>query len=136
MSGRARGFSLVEVLVAALIIGVAVVPLLQLFPGTFGTQQISGDHLRLAAVGVRKSEEIINRLRSDITSVVSGAETCTDLPNCRVEWTIATEASSAVAGVGSLRTLTTIACQDQDASNSCDAGEPQARYDTKITSRP
>lgn len=130
------GFSLVEVLVAALIIGVAVVPLLQLFPGTFGTQQISGDYLRLGAAGVRKSEEIINRLRADITSVVSGAETCTDLPNCRIEWTIAIELSSAVPGVGSLRTLTTIACQDQNASNSCDAGEPQVRYDTKITSRP
>lgn len=136
MSGRTQGFSLIEVLVAALIIGVAVVPLLQLLPGTFASGQLSGDELRLGAVAVRKTEEIINRLRADITSVVSGAEACPDLTNCWVQWTIATELSSGITGVGSLRTLATIACQDQNTSNSCDAGEPQARFDTKITSRP
>lgn len=136
MTRSPRGFSLIEVLVAALIIGVAVVPLLQLLPGTFGAQQVSGDELRLGAVGVRKTEEIINRLRADITSVVSGAEVCPDLPNCWVQWTIATELSSGVTGVGSLRTLATSACQDQNTSNTCDAGEPQVRFDTKITSRP
>jgi len=136
MTRSQRGFSLIEVLVAMLIIGVAIIPLLQLLPGTIAPGQISSDELHLGAVGTRKTEELINRLRANIASVVSGGEACPDLPNCRVEWTIATEQSSAVTGVGSLRTLATVACQDNNASATCDAGEPQLLFNTKITSRP
>jgi Tfp pilus assembly protein PilV len=136
MTRTEQGFSLVEALVAALIIGVAVVPLLRLVPGIIGPGQISGDELRLGAAATRKSEELIHRMRASIAGVVSGAEACPDLPNCRIEWTVTIEQTSAITGVGSLRTLATVACQDSDVSGSCDAGEPRVRFDTKVTSRP
>lgn len=131
-----HGFTLVELLVAALILGVAIIPLLQVIPGTLAPAQVSETDLRLGAAATRKTEEIVGRLRADITSVTSGTEACADLPNCRLQWTIAVEISSASPGVGSLRTIAAIACQDTNANSACDADEAQVRYDTKVTSRP
>ncbi len=130
------GFTIVELLVAALILGVAIIPLLQVIPGTLAPAQVSETDLRLSAAATRKTEEIVSRLRADITSVTTGAEACADLPNCRLQWTIATELSSVAQGVGSLRTIAAIACRDANANSACDADEALVRYDTKVTSRP
>lgn len=130
------GFTTTELLVAALILGVALIPLLQVVPGTLAPAQVSETDLRLSAAATRKTEEIINRLRADITSVTTGSEACADLTGCRLQWTIATELSSNTQGVGSLRTVATIACRDANANSTCDADEAQVRFDTKVTSRP
>ncbi len=55
--------SLAEILVAALLIGIALVPLLQLYPGTLGFNLESDFDMRLSAAAVRKMEEVINILR-------------------------------------------------------------------------
>jgi len=130
------GFTLVELLAAALILGVAIIPLLQVMPGVLAPAQVTETDLRLSAAATRKTEEILGRLRADISSVTSGAEACADLPQCRLQWTITTELSSAAPGVGSLRTIATIACRDANANSACDVDEAQVRYDTKVTSRP
>lgn len=134
-SGEA-GVTLIELLVAAAIIGVALIPLLQMVPGTLGPAQVSDVQLRLETSATRKTEELVGRLRANIAGEPSGGEVCADLANCRLTWTIATEASSATAGVGALVRLSTVACQDSDASGTCDPGEEQVRLDTKVTSRP
>lgn len=66
----------------------------------------------------------------------SGTATCTDVPNCLLVWTIATELSSTVRAVEQLRTLNVTACQDTNGNSACDSGERQVRYDAKITSHP
>jgi Tfp pilus assembly protein PilV len=136
MMDSETGFSLAELLVAILLIGIAVIPLLQLIPGTLAPIQVSDSELRLSAVSTRRTEEIINQLRSNINGVSTGGQACSDVPGCWVQWTIATEQSSAVQGVGSLKTVSTIACKDTNANGACDATEDQVRYDTKVTSRP
>lgn len=137
MNRSRRGFSLIEVLVAVLIIGVALIPLMQLIPGIIGPGEVSAEELRLGAVGVRKTEELVNRLRADITSITTdGQEPCPDLPNCYVEWKISTEASESTTGVGSLVTIATIACVDLQGDLDCDQTDPQVRFATKVTSRP
>jgi hypothetical protein len=123
-------------LVAAAIVGVALIPLLQMLPGALGPAQTSDVHLRLETAAVRKTEELIGRLRANIAGVPSGTEACPDLANCRLAWTIATEASSPSPGVGALVRLSTVACVDSDGSGACDVGEEQVRLDTKVTSRP
>jgi len=130
------GVTLIELLVAVMLVSIAVMPLLQFVPGTLAPIQVSDSELRLAAVSTRKGEEIINRLRFNINSVSTGAEICTDLPNCRLEWTIATEQSSGTTNVGSLKTIAIVACRDLNANSACDASEDQVRYETKVTSRP
>ncbi|MGQ0550852.1 MAG: type IV pilus modification PilV family protein [Armatimonadota bacterium] len=141
MSRREEGVSLLEVLVASLLIGIGLVPLLHLYPDTLRINVESEADMILSAAAVRKSEEIINRLRPPgaIDSVASGTEACTqpgDWPNCRLRWTISTELSSATAGVGQLKTLNVVVCEDRNGNTDCDSGERQVRYDTKITSRP
>jgi prepilin-type N-terminal cleavage/methylation domain-containing protein len=136
MTRSRQGFSLIEVLVATLIIGVAIIPLLQFLPGTIAPGLISADELRLGAVGTRKTEELINRLRADMTSVITGKEACPDLPNCYVEWIISNELSSSVTGIGRLDTIAVVACQDLQADLDCDQTDPQVRFNTKLTSRP
>lgn len=136
MRAHEDGISLPEILVAALLIGLALVPLLKLYPGTLG-YNVSTLNSILSAAAIRKSEELIALMRvRGATTPASGQVTCTDVPNCLLVWTITTEASSIAAGVGWLNDLSVVACQDQDTNNICDAGEPQVRYDTKITSRP
>lgn len=130
------GFSLVEVLVAALLIAVALVPLMQLFPGLLQQDQSDESIVRLNTVAVRQMESTITALRNNIGSVASGSATCSDLPQCLVVWTVTTESSSATQGVGSLVDVAVIACVDANANGACDASEIQVRDDAKVTSRP
>ena len=130
------GLTFIEVLVATFLIGVALVPLIQLYPALLETDQVVETDTRVGTVAGRKMEEIITLLRRDITSVTSGAEACADFPSCRVEWTIATESTSAVQGVGSLITMSVVACMDRNGNNACDSGDILIRYDAKVTSRP
>jgi hypothetical protein len=105
-------------------------------PGTLVPVQVSDVELRLETAAVRKAEELVGRLRANITGVSSGGEACADLANCRLEWVVTTEASSVLPGVGALVNLAMTACQDRDVSTTCDPGEDQMHLDTKVTSRP
>jgi Tfp pilus assembly protein PilV len=135
---REEGLSLPEILVAALLIGIALVPLLELYPGTLGFNVETEVDSVLSAAAMRKMEEIITLLRPSgaIDSVVDGTEACSDLPNCRLTWTITTQLESTVTGVGKLKTLNVFACQDSNGNSVCEASERNVRYDAKITSRP
>lgn len=127
---------LLELLVAAAIIGLALLPLLQLFPTILAPLPVSDVELRLDGAAIRKSEELVNRLRFDIAGAASGTETCTDVPSCLLVWTITTEQASAVPGVGVLRIIDVVACQDRDGSGACEPAEDQVRLSSKATSRP
>ncbi len=131
-----EGLSLVEVVVAAMLIGLALVPLMQLYPAVLDENREAETGMRLGTVAGQKMEETLTRLHSDINAVTSGRATCPDLPACRVEWEVATEATSPTQGVGSLRTVTVTACLDTDGDLSCGTGELQVRDDAKVTSRP
>jgi prepilin-type N-terminal cleavage/methylation domain-containing protein len=133
---REAGFSMIEVLVATLIISIALVPLMQLFPGLLAQDMSDETMMRLGTVAVRQMESFTDSLRGNINSVPSGSAACPDLPQCRLVWTTAIESSSAVQGVGSLVDVSVTACVDANGNGACDAGEAQVRYDAKVTSRP
>lgn len=130
-----RGVTLVELLVALALVSIAVIPFLEIFPVTLAGGRTTDVGLRLDGAAVRKTEELISRLRNN-ENPASGSEACTDMPNCRLEWTVATELSSGVTGVGWLRTVAVTACQDSNGNASCESGEEQVRFNTKVTSRP
>lgn len=130
------GLTFIEVLVATMLIGVALVPLIQLYPALLETDREVDTDMRVGTVAGRKMEEIVNRLRADITAVTSGSESCSDFPSCHVEWTITTESSSGVQGVGSLVTAMVTACVDANGNALCDVTDNMVRYDAKVTSRP
>jgi len=130
------GLTLIEVLVAALLIGVALLPLMQLYPQIMEADQDVETSMRVGTAAGRKMEELLHRLRADITAVTSGTEACSDLPSCRVEWTITTGASSGTPGVGSLRTITVTSCVDGNGNAACETAELPVHYDAKVTSRP
>ncbi|MGH2453690.1 MAG: type IV pilus modification PilV family protein [bacterium] len=134
---REDGVSLIEVLVAVTLIGLALIPLMQLYPPALDADREAETGMRLGTVAGRKMEDLIRLLRNDVTSVVSGSESCAgDLPTCWLEWTVTTEASSATTGVGVLVPVNVIACLDRNADLTCGAAEQQARTDAKVTSRP
>ncbi len=131
-----EGFSLIEVVVAVMIIGVALVPLVQMMPGLIADDQADEVTLELSAVAVRKIEALGNGLRANVNAVPSGSAACSDLPRCLLVWTVTTETSSTAHGVGALVDVSVTACVDQNGNGACDPGEPQIRYDAKLTSRP
>jgi type II secretory pathway pseudopilin PulG len=130
------GLSLIEVLVALLLIAGALVPLMQLSPGMLRQNQQDETTMVLSAVALRQMEATLASLRANIGSVTSGTAACSDLPSCLAQWSVATEASSAAPGVGQLVDVAVTACLDLNGDGTCDAGEPQVRYDAKVTSRP
>lgn len=130
------GLTLVEVLVAAFLIGVALVPLMQLYPQILEADQQSERSTIIGIAAGRKMEELMTRLRADTGSVTSGTEACPDLPSCRVQWTISTDAPGAGPGVGALMTIAVAACVDVDGNGDCGTPENPVRYDAKVTARP
>ncbi len=130
-----RGVTLVEVLVATLLIALALAPLMQLYPGLLEADQEAEVEMRVGTAAARQLETLIVQLRGS-AAVASGSAACPDLPNCRLEWTVATESSSTSAGVGLLRTVGVVGCFDADASASCGAGEVQVQFNAKVTTRP
>ncbi len=134
MTDHEDGDTLPEVLVATFLIGLALVPLLQLYPRTVGYNSSKLNAL-LSYAAIGKAEEIITLMRpSGSTASPSGTAACTAVPNCLLVWTTTTEASSTLGGW--LKDVSVVACQDQDLNNICEASEPQVRYDAKVTSRP
>ncbi len=130
------GLTLIEVLVAAFLIGIALVPIMHLYPVALEVDEQIETGLRIGQAASRKMEEIASRLRADINAVTSGSETCSDVPSCRVEWTVATEASSGTQGVGALKTISVTACVDRNGNSACGTDETPVSYDAKVTSRP
>ena len=133
---REAGFSLVEVMVAALLIAIALVPLMQMFPGLLAEDRADEITMRLGTVAARQMETLVNSLRGNIGGATSGSAACPDLTQCLLVWTIATEASSATQGVGSLVDVSVTACVDANGNGACEVGEMQVRHDAKVTSRP
>jgi len=119
-----------------MLVGLALVPLMQLYPGLLEANQDVETEMRLGVAASRKLEELIASMRADIDAVSSGSEGCADLPGCRLEWTVQSVHLSPAPGVGALKSVGVRGCLDADGSLSCDAGEVQVRYDTKVTSRP
>jgi type II secretory pathway pseudopilin PulG len=130
------GFSIIEVLVAVLLIGVALVPLMQLFPGLLAENQTDEATMRLGAAAGRQMESLVNALRGNIAGATSGSSGCPDLPGCLLVWTITQEASSTTPGVGTLVDILVIACVNIAGSGRCDPGGTQVEEDAKVTSRP
>lgn len=130
------GFSIIEVLVAALLIAVALVPLMQMFPGLLEEDRTDEATAQLGAATVRQTESLINTLRGNITGAASGSAACPDVAGCLLVWTVTTEATSATPGVGRLVDVSVTACIDANGDGVCDPGETQVRQDAKVTSRP
>lgn len=103
-------------------------------PGSAGTGMnwrvvsLSNDWVALAAE--------LRGIPGGAAGSTSGNAACADVPDCRLQWTTATEQSSGTAGVGRLEQVSVVACRDTNRNRRCDAGEPQVRYATKATTRP
>jgi len=141
------GVTLIEVLVAAMLIGLALAPLMQLYPGILAADEESDMEMRLGTEGIRKLEQLITDLRNDIDGAVSGAEACPEpdpdpdpapnFPGCWLEWTIdLDQPPSGTPEVGVLKRVGVIACVDANGNLICESGELQVRFDAKVTSRP
>jgi prepilin-type N-terminal cleavage/methylation domain-containing protein len=132
----ARGFSLVEVAVAVLILGVALVPLVQLFPAVIADDAANEATLQLDAAAERQMELLVAQATGNPAAPGSGTAACPDAPGCLLTWTVTPELTSRAPGVGVLLDLSVTACADTNRNGVCEAGEPQVRYDAKATSRP
>lgn len=134
MNENESGVTFLEVIVAAFLISLAIIPLMQLLPRSLDAT-VSSYEVVLSAAATRRTEQIIALLRTS-TSVGNGSMTCTDLPNCLITWTTTVELSNPDPSIGSLTRVRVTACQDVNQNNVCDPGERQVRYDTKVTTRP
>lgn len=136
MTAHERGHTLLEVLVSVLLLSLALAPLLQLYPSLVAANESHRDLAQLAAAASSKVEELGQALRRGTASSGTGSAACAGTPGCLVTWAVQAELTSPTPRVGSLWRVQVAACTDANASGTCDADEPQVRYETKVTSRP
>lgn len=140
---RQEGHTLVEVLVSVLLLAIALVPLLELYPSLVRANESDRDLSVLSPLASGKLETLrLELLRGPLVGPGSGSEPCPPPadpgdyfpPNCLLQWEV-TSLQTHPAG-GWLRDAWVVACVDRDSSGACDPGEAQVRYDTRVTSRP
>lgn len=131
-----------EVLVSVLLLAIALVPLLELYPSLVGANESDRDVSVLSAAAAGRLEELRRELLVGPAPIGPGSGPCpppaepTDYfpPNCLLQWEVTPFQTDPVGGW--LMHAWVVACADRDASGACDAGERQVRYDTRVTSRP
>lgn len=130
---KERGHTLLEVLVSVLLLAAALLPLLGLYPQLLSANQSRRTFDMLGVVASGRLERLQELLKSG-AAVTSGSETCDVAPSCFLIWVVSDVQADAVAGW--LRQLEVVACVDSNSDGACGPGEDQARYVTRVTSRP
>ncbi|MDR7408262.1 MAG: prepilin-type N-terminal cleavage/methylation domain-containing protein [Armatimonadota bacterium] len=139
---RQQGHTLVEVLVSVLLLALALVPLLELYPSLVAANQSDRDLSILSAVASGRLEELRAGLFEGSVGLGTGSEPCPPpyevgdyFPlNCLLQWDVTSFQTDPVGGW--LRNAWVVACVDGNSSGTCDSGELQVRYETRVTSRP
>lgn len=126
------GHTLLEVVVSVLLLAMALVPLVQLYPPVLSFARSQQQTELLASVASGKLEELAQVLRAG-GSVAPGFSPCPVAPGCRVVWQVENVQQHPTAGW--LRHLRTVACVDGNTNHQCDPGEEQVAYETRVTNR-
>ncbi len=140
---RQEGHTLLEVLVSVLLLAIALVPLLELYPSLLRANESDRDLSVLSATASGRLEELRQELLLKGSAETGpGSGPCPPPadpdnyfpPNCLLQWGVTSFRTDPVSGW--LGDAWVVACVDRDSSGSCDQGEPQVRYDKRVTSRP
>lgn len=126
MRSHEAGISLIEIVVAAFLIAIAIIPMLELYPVTLGANRETGYDLLLSTAALRKLEENINLLRGGGSAVEfdafatggsAGAQsnTCTSM-------TIASNANYFVIQVGINGTTAVSSILVSNSGRACNTG--------------
>jgi type II secretory pathway component PulJ len=129
-----EGHTLLEVVLSVLLLAVALVPLLQLYPALLSGNRAYQESALLAVAASGKLEELAQGLRGGSVGAATGSEACPAPVGCRLVWTVQDLQTHPTAGW--LRHVSVVACSDANSSGTCDPGEVQVRYETRVTSRP
>jgi type II secretory pathway pseudopilin PulG len=129
-----RGATLLEVVVSVLLLAVALVPLLQLYPPLLSAGTAREEATLLGAAASGKLEELAQGLRGGAVGVGTGTESCAAPAGCRLSYGVQQVAVDPLGGW--LRHAWVVACVDSNGNGACDPGEAQVRYETRVTSRP
>ncbi len=134
MSGKQSGHTLLEVLASLLLLAVALVPLMELYPALVRAADAREQLALLEQVAVSKLEEVAQGTRLGRVGLEEGGEDCTGaLRSCWVRWRVREVSASPRSW---LREVWTTACVDANGNRSCDPGELQVGHATRVTSRP
>ncbi len=122
---KQAGQALLEVVASVLLLGIALVPLIALYPPLLSAQEAERDAQVLGLLAAEKLEEIAQVVRGG-DAVASGTETCSTPPGCRLQWEV-------YVVEGQLWHVEVFACVDRNASASCEPEEMVVRYVTRVT---
>ena len=88
-----RGLSLVEVLAAMLLVGIALLPLFQLYPVLLGASGQRDDLTLVGTAATRQMEALVADLVRGATppDPPAGGGACDPPPNCRLTWQVTRE---------------------------------------------
>lgn len=129
---KQAGHALLEVVVSVLLLGIALVPVVAVYPPLLSAQEAERDAQVLGLLAVGKLEELAQVLREGGTLPPAGAETCSTPPGCRLEWRVYDVGTDPIAGW--LWQVEVVACLDRNASASCEPEEMVVRDATRVTS--
>jgi len=129
MEGKNKGFTLFEILLSAVIISVAIVPIMQMMPQALSTGAMIERLTKCAFFAEKKMEETKNFAINDFDTDYSVTAAALPSPDENFKYTITDDADTEI------KTLAVLIWFDEDSDNILDDGENNIRLDTKVVKR-
>jgi type II secretory pathway pseudopilin PulG len=134
VNGAQSGHTLLEVLASLLLLAVALVPLMEVYPALVRAADAREQVALLEQVAATKLEEVAQAARLGRVGLGVGGEDCAAaVRGCWVRWQVTQVSASPRSW---LREVQATACVDANGNRSCESGELQVSYGTRVTSRP
>lgn len=124
-----KGFTLYEILLSSVILGVAIVPIMQVMPQALSTGAMVERLTKATFLAEKKMEETKNLAIYDFEVDYSVVVAPFAAPDEDFKYTIIDDANAEI------KTLAVIAWYDADADDTLDDGENNVRFDTKVVER-
>jgi len=133
VNGAQSGHTLLEVLASLLLLAVALVPLMEVYPALVRAADAREQVALLEQVAATKLEEVAQAARLGRVGLGVGGEDCAAaVRGCWVRWQV----TQVPASSSWLLEVQATACVDANGNRSCESGELQVSYGTRVTSRP
>jgi len=126
---RNKGFTLFEILLSSVILGVAIVPIMQMMPQALSTGTMIERLTKVTFLAEKRMEETKNFAINDFDTDYSVAVAAFTAPDEDFKYTIIDDADVEI------KTLAVIVWYDEDADNILDDGEGNIQFDTKVVRR-
>jgi len=129
-----KGFTLIEMMMAIIILGIAIVPLMEMISRASITSSTNEQETRIVFLAQQKLEQVKSLALTNFTDDYTQAATAFPSPDLAYKYTIYYYTSGGDDG-NLIKSIRVRAWYDSNSNNSADTNEPQLELNTKVAKR-